>query len=151
MTINGIKRKGKFDYLNVEKRIIADVKTCANIDRYEPRDNAEQLANYRELASKKYNIDYMAWDHYLLVVDKMTNVKRSKIFCLSKDIINEAENSFKEKLTDFVSRKKTGFYTPITETVEDNEVEKIRENKCFKCAHYNDCPFSLQKEIEYVT
>jgi hypothetical protein len=152
LTIDGIKRKGKFDYLNIKKHIIADVKTCANIERFNPRDYANQLAYYRRLASEKYGIDKNEWDHYLLVVDKQTEVKRSKIMCLAKNIIDEAENEIEGNLRTYVERKDSGFYTPITETVTDYaESEQIREKVCFKCGHYNNCPFSLQKEIEYIT
>lgn len=148
LTINGIKQKGKLDYLNPDKRIIADVKTCANIEKFNPRIYATQLAHYRRLASTYYETEKEAWDHYLLVVDKQTDVKRSKIFCISKDIINDAEKELDKLLIDFVDRRATGFFTPITEKTDDPE--KAREEVCFKCPNYNKCPFSLQKDIDYI-
>jgi hypothetical protein len=148
ITIDGIKRRGKFDYLNIEKKIIADLKTCANIEKFNPRMYATQLAYYRRLASEKYEIDKSEWDHYLLVVDKQTEVKRSKIFCISKDIINEAENEIEAKLREYVERKDSGFFNPITETTDRHD--EIREEVCWKCGHYNDCPFSLQRSIAFI-
>jgi hypothetical protein len=113
---------------------------------------ATQLAYYRRLASVKHEIESKAWDHYLLVVDKVNKYKRSKIYCIANSIIDEAEKEIEEKLKTFTERRQLGFFTPITEVYPDYaDSERAREEVCFKCGHYNDCPFSLQKEIQYIS
>src|SRR5680860_114505 len=56
VTIDGIKRKGKLDHLDIENKIIADVKTTANIENFDPRMYANQLAYYVDLVSAQYGV-----------------------------------------------------------------------------------------------
>jgi hypothetical protein len=148
--LDGKLVKGKLDYINVEKKIIADVKTCANIERFDPRMYAEQLAYYRKLASIKYGIPEKEWDCYILAVDKQTDVKRSEIMCLSKNLIDAAWLDISEKLEKYYRTKEFGFYQPITEK-PDAEYMDARKTVCYKCPFYNQCDFSLQKEITYIS
>lgn len=145
--IDGVKMKGKLDYINLEKRVIADVKTVSTMEKFSPKFYAMQLAYYRLLASEVYKIDANDWDCYLLVVDKGSSVKRSEIFHISKRAIDEATADLMEQLAKFKEVKESGFYTPIT---EKPGVENARHEKCFSCPFYNDCSFSVQKEITMI-
>lgn len=146
--IDGIKMKGKLDYINIEKRVIADVKTTASMDRFNPMIYARQLAYYRLLASEVYKVIAEDWDCYLLVVDKGTNSKRSEIYHISKYLIDQATAELLEKLKKFKETKESGFFTPIT---EKPDVENARHEKCFNCMFYNQCGFSVQKEITMIS
>lgn len=148
LTIDGHKRKGKLDYLNVEKRIIADVKTTANLIRFDPRDYIEQMSNYRELVSVKYGIPEEEWDVYLLVGDKNTDFKRSEIFLLDKNLMNAAKPERQAVLQLMAERIKTGFYNPVT---ANQAYWMARREKCMFCDHYRNCQFSLQKEITLIS
>lgn len=145
--ISEIKVKGKLDYLNVDKKVIADVKTVSTMEKFNPKIYARQLAFYRRLAADKYNTETNDWDCYLLVVDKGTYAKRSEIFYVAKHIIDQAEVELLEQIIKFKIAKEAGFFTPITEKAD---VLNARKDKCFTCAFYNQCQFSIQKEITMV-
>ncbi len=145
-----MKVKGKLDYINVDKKIIADVKTTANLERIDPRMYAGQLAYYRKLASIKYEIPEEEWDCYILVADKLTDRKRSEIICLGKNLITGASFENLAILKKYYKLKELGFYQPITEK-PDALITDARRNTCFKCPFYNQCDFSLQKEISYIS
>ena len=146
--INGIKRKGKLDYIYPEKKIIADIKTCANILRFEPELYAEQLAYYRELASEKYGIPESEWDCYIMAVDKNILYKRSEIFLLDKQLLNASKDRNAHNLKLYLERKKTGFFNPVTLNPDDN---LSRRDKCMNCDHYPNCKFSLQKNTTLIS
>jgi hypothetical protein len=150
LELEGMKVKGKLDYINVDKKIIADVKTCANIEKFDPRMYAGQLAYYRKLASIKYGIAEEEWDCYILAVDKQTDVKRSEIICLSKNLISAAWFDDLVMLKNYYKLKALGFYQPITER-PSAMLEDVRRTTCYKCAFYDQCDFSLQKEISYIS
>ncbi len=148
LTIDGHKRKGKLDYIYPEKKIIADVKTTANIEKFDPRCYAKQLSYYRDLASEKYNIPRAEWDCYILAVDKVSLFKRSEIFHISDNLLNIAQAENKATLQLFAERIKTGFFNPVTK----NEYDYLaRRNKCFKCEHYPNCKFALQEDITLIS
>ena len=146
--IGGIKRKGKLDYIYPGKKIIADIKTCANILKFEPAMYADQLAYYRELASEKYGIPEEEWDCYIMAVDKNILYKRSEIFLLNKQLLNTSKDRNAHNLKLYFERKKTGFYNPVTFNPDDN---LSRRDKCMNCDHYPNCKFSLQKSITLIS
>lgn len=145
--IMGLKMKGKLDYINIDKKVIADVKTVSTMERFDPMIYARQLAYYRLLASNKYSIDQQDWDCYLLVVDKGSSVKRSEIFHISKRAINQAAEELLVSLGKFKKTKEAGFYIPAP---EDSEIMNGRKERCFNCPFYNQCEFSVQKEITLI-
>ena len=145
LDIQGIKRKGKLDYIYPEKKIIADIKTCAQITKFDPKMYTGQLAYYRELASAKYGIPEEEWDCYIMAVDKHTLYKRSEIFMLSKGLLNNAKENNAIQLKLYYERSNTDFYSPVTA-----ENDFARQEKCMNCAHYQNCEFSLQKNITLI-
>lgn len=147
LTIDGYKRKGKLDYIYLEKRIIIDVKTCANLENFDPRNYAGQLSYYRDLASVKYNIDCQKWDCYIAAAGKEAKFKRSEIFHITDNLLNAAQVENKAVLKLFVERVKSGFFNPVTANPANY---LARKEKCFHCEHYPNCKFSLQKDITYI-
>ena len=147
--INGVKRKGKLDHIDVKNKIIADVKTCADITKFDPRMYATQLYYYRKLASVHHKIDEQEWDCYITAVDKQTHYKRSEVFHLNKNIIDAAGLEIEAIIKQMEDAKALGFYTPAT-NMAGAEIEDARRNKCYKCNYYNECEFSLQKEISHI-
>ncbi len=138
-------RKGKLDYINVKKKIIADIKTTANITTFRPRDYCQQLAYYRNLASIKYGVPENEWNCYLLVVDKSDKFKRSEIYFISNDLLDIAKQEYEAAIIEIQRCKESGFFSPCTENNQE-----ARREKCFNCDHYSKCPFSIQKEITVV-
>ena len=147
LTIDGYKRKGKLDYIYPEKKIIADVKTTANIEKFDATTYAFQLAYYRDLAVAKCGIKAEEWDCYILAVDKATLFKRSEIYHLSSGLLNSAQIEIKAVLKEFSEKVKSGFFTPATKI---SGYYLARREKCFKCEHYPKCKFALQKDITHI-
>ena len=148
LKVDGIKRKGKLDYIYPEKKIIADIKTCVNIMKFDPGMYAEQLAYYRELASEKYGIPENEWDCYIMAVDKNILFKRSEIFLLDKPLLDAAKDVNAHNLKLYKEKQKTECYNPVTFDLNDN---LSRKEKCMNCHHYPNCTFSIQKEITLVS
>jgi len=138
-------RKGKLDYINVKKKIIADIKTCASFKMFRPQNYYQQLSYYRELASIKYGISEEDWDCYLLVVSKEAEMKHSQMYHISKNLLDIAKQENHELIERFMESQKSGFYTPCTENNTP-----ARQEVCFDCPHYSACPFSQQKEFVYL-
>ena len=145
LTIDGIKRKGKLDHLDIENKIIADVKTTANIENFDPKIYVNQLAYYVDLVSAQYGIKAEDYDCYLLVVDKANDFKRSNIYQFSKFAIKVAMADNKERLEEYRKKLESKFYTPAPEKSPEN-----RMTKCFKCQNYKNCQYSLQKDITLI-
>lgn len=139
-------RKGKLDYINVGRKIIADIKTTANLTTFKPREYCQQLAYYRELAAVKHGISEEEWDCYLLVVDKSAEFKRSEIYHISKFLLDIAKEENHELIKRLMECQKLGFFMPCA----TGNIEARRE-KCFFCDHYPNCPFSIQKQITEIS
>jgi len=134
--------KGKLDYFNKSKKILADVKTTANITTFNPRMYCQQLSFYRALAGIKYGIPEEEIDCYLLVVDKMATFKRSEIFHLSGSLLDMAREEYLRTIEEFMECKESGIFPACTMNNPD-----ARREKCYNCDNYPNCPFSIQKEI----
>ena len=138
------KKKGKLDYWNKEKKILADIKTTANIQKFNPRMYCQQLAYYRELASLKYGMKEEEIDCFLLVVSKEA-IKHSMMYHISDDLLDTAKIEYEKTIVEMEKCKKTGFYMPC---IKDNP--EARQTICFNCEHYSACPFSQQREFTEV-
>jgi hypothetical protein len=149
--IDGVKRKGKLDYLRVIEKdgrklgIIVDVKTNRSLTYFKPEVYATQLAWYRDLALAKYP-DVDSWDCYLAVVDKVSGPKRSELFLADQGTIGEAARQNDLALDKYLEAKALGVYTPITEKTA-RPGGNPRNEVCYECPAYSTCEFSIQKTV----
>lgn len=140
--IEGVKCKGKVDRINYKSHMIVDDKTTRDITTFKPEQYATQMAFYRLLAGDDFTASNSI---FINAVDKHAEFKRSCIYTFTDDVLTMAEASIREGIRNFKEAKKSGFFVPVT-----NTDEYAREEKCFRCPHYSNCPFSKQKNIRII-
>jgi len=136
--IDGFKVKGKIDFLNLERKILADLKTTANIEIFNPKMYLSQMAFYQWLVEKQHGIKCQV---FIPAVDKKIDNKRSAIYLISDALLEAAMIENMTMLGHLDEQRKSGFFTPI---------DGIHNNR-FACPDYKNCPFALQKEVIYVS
>jgi len=141
--INGVKVKCMLDKLDLKNKIICDDKTTANLMKANLALYLQQLAWYRWIVEEAKGV---RCDCYLAVVDKNKSknlpFKRSSLFFAPPeklDFQHEDNMAFLKTLTKAI---KEDNFPPITKLDES-----AREDKCFYCDHYKNCPHSRQKKF----
>ncbi len=138
LEIDGFKVKGKIDFLNLERKILADLKTTANIETFNPKMYLSQMAWYQWLVEKQHGIKCQV---FIPAVDKKIENKRSAIYLISDSLLEATMTENMTMLGHLTEQRKSGFFTPI---------EGIHNDR-FACPDYKNCPFALQKEVIYIS
>jgi len=134
LSVNGIKRKGKLDFLDLDKKLILDLKTCADLKKFDPLMYVYQLAYYRQLVRAKYNITA---DCHIFAVDKKKGRHNSQYYILSNVRLDEAEERINEALKLYKKSLKSSVYLPDTAM-------------CHFCEFYSKCSKSVRSEPVYL-
>ena len=131
-TVKGLKVKGRLDWFKPGKGIV-DYKTTAAMLRFEPSSYAGQLAWYQYLNYLKTKV----WEPcYLFVIDKDTDNKHSSFWKFRQETLDTK----RAELLELVDR--------VKEAIESGMYSPQRDIRiCFTCQHYNECPFTIQKDF----
>jgi len=161
---DGIKVKGKLDFLNWEKKAIIDLKTCKSVNELEYKSEYKkgsikefsydfQGSWYERLAFAKHNIpeeEQKEWKFYLACVDKKKFCNRFIMLEIPKETLDIAYeemlgiNGDNQKIT-LLEKMQAGIETGIFSC--NNKERKI---SCFNCEHYRNCQYSLQRKPELI-
>ena len=137
MEIDGVKRKGKLDYFDKNKKIIMDLKTTANLLTFNPMMYAMQLAYYRQLIRAKYGIEC---ECHLFAVDKRKPKCRSQYYIYSKEVLDDWEMKINTYIEEYQKAKQSKKYSG-----------PISRHRCFDCELYPTCPLAKQKKPISIT
>ena len=144
------KGKGKLDYLDLEwenekiiKVRIVDVKTCRDLKSLELDNNhyKGQLAFYRELVHRVYDIPKDKIECYIVVGDKQTGkLKNAEIMLYDKDLLDEMDPILEAWTQEL--------FNACTHNVfmSAKELEGTKQ-QCFTCSSCRTAPFSKDGEI----
>jgi len=124
---------GKMDYYHKKAQVIADLKTCANLDTFHPAMYALQMGMYHEIAKI---VDGINAQIFIIAVDK-TDMTRSRIFMISDTIINEGKARMRRAIERLKACRESNGWGDI----------EIDDSKPHSCATYDTCPYAIQKRI----
>lgn len=109
-TRDGVKLQCKMDIVNVGKNILADLKTCQNIDDFEKdirnRKYAYQLAFYRKVYWKLFG---ECPDCYLIAVEKQAPY-RTAVFHITEQALTAQEYNLNHDLSRIHTDLETGIW-----------------------------------------
>jgi len=114
----GVKMRAEVDDFDEKQRLINDVKSCANINKFDPTDYVWQLSFYELMASIHYGElegDDGDWQCRVSVVDKYGPFSRSLVFDYPKTFIREERRKIIEALEKYKLALKTGIFRPASE------------------------------------
>jgi len=133
-----IKFAGKLDYLNLDAKIVADLKTTASLSTFKSYNYQLQMAFYRKIVKMKYDTDVQV---FLIVVDKSSK-NRSHIYMCSEGYLVEGERKMQEAMAQLAEcRRKNDWTLQFREDGQDGHM----------CDAYNQgCPHSIQKNITII-
>ena len=137
--INGVKVKCMLDKLDLKNGIICDDKTTANMNTFDPEMYLQQLSWYRWIVKEVYGVEA---DCYLSVGDKVAGFKRSSLYYITPEKLNYQEIINQALLEEFLKAKKDNKYPPCVIGRPD-----LRQERCFNCDNYVECPHSRQTEF----
>lgn len=136
--IAGKDVKGMLDYFHKGNKVIADYKTTAQMKTFNPMEYVGQLTWYRMLVRAKFKIEC---DCYLIVVDKDTYTKHTYFYKFLPETMDAREGELLAAVERIKEAEDLGIYQPAA-------FESLRG--CFTCDHYQNCPFTIQREFEEV-
>jgi hypothetical protein len=141
------KGKGKLDYLEVfydegttkcTKAVIADVKTCRDLKKLE-LDNTHykgQLAFYRELVHRVYDIPKDKIECYIIIGDKQTGkLKNAEIMLYDKELLDEMDPLLEAWTQKMFNACIHNLF------MSAREAEGIKQ-QCFTCSSCRTAPFT---------
>lgn len=131
LSIRGVKRKGKLDFLDVKRKRIVDLKTCADIKKFDPRFYTTQLTYYRQLVRAKYGIDCTC---HIAAVDKQSGKYRFEFYTLDPSLLDAEEVRINNAIKDYKKSVKKDIW------------EGKGRHICFSCPFYTDCKLSKQTD-----
>lgn len=134
VTIDGVKRKGKLDYLNVATQLIVDFKTCYNLDDFDPTFYFPQLVYYRRLVREKYGFVAKCG---LFVVEKREPY-RSFYYEIDPGSLDREEEKLNNRLEGY------------KESVKNNDFPGAKRHVCLDCEFYAKCDKSVQTEPDTI-
>lgn len=143
--INGYKVKGRLDYLDLERRILADQKTTADLARFDPRMYTEQMGWYHELA--KLCTDGNPFETHIIAEDK-TDRHRSRFYVISESTLLGGWFDILAKFTELTEFLDGG--AKLLDKLEDDMASSHFRALCEKgfhdCPAYSTCPYTIQTE-----
>lgn len=114
----GVKAKCRFDSVNVDKKIILDVKTCQSLDRFRSQVKwygyDMQAAFYTDCAKQVTGDDYV----FQFLVCEMESPYLYKIYEMSPELLKEARNKYEEILLRYKHSIETGYFPHPAEQIE---------------------------------
>lgn len=123
---------GKMDYYH-KSGIIADLKTCANLDTFRPSWYDLQMGMYHEMVKLSKGIDC---EIYIIAVDK-TDMTRSRIFKISEQTIEHGKKLMRMAIDRLKACRESNGWGSI----------ELDDDKPHECATYDTCPYGIQKRI----
>lgn len=125
--------RGKMDYYHKSAEVIADLKTCANLERFKPEWYAMQLGLYHEMAKIR---DGVNCNVFIIAVDK-TAMTRSRIFLASEGIIEGGKKRAREIIEQLKACRTSHAW----------DKQPFDDEKIHECPTYATCPYAIQKRI----
>lgn len=125
--------RGKMDFYHKSAQVIADLKTCANLERFKPEWYAMQLGLYHEMAKIR---DGVNCNVFIIAVDK-TAMTRSRIFLASEGIIEGGKKRAREIIEQLKACRTSHAW----------DKQPFDDEKIHECPTYATCPYAIQKRI----
>ena len=123
---------GKMDYFH-PSGIIADLKTCANLDTFRPSYYDLQMGMYHEMVKLSNGIES---EIYVIAVDK-TDMTRSRIFKVTEQTIDHGKTLMRRAIEQLKAcRESNGWGSMVMD-----------DSKPHECPTYASCPYGIQKRI----
>ncbi len=127
-----INAVGKMDYFH-PSGIIADLKTCANLDTFRPSYYDLQMGMYHEMVKLSKGIDS---EIYVIAVDK-TDMTRSRIFKVTEQTIDHGKGLMRRAIEQLKACREANSWGSMV----------IDDTKPHECPTYSSCPYGIQKRI----
>jgi len=125
--------RGKMDYFHRKGRVIADLKTCANLERFKPEMYAIQMGLYHEMVKIRDGIDCQV---FIIAVDK-TDMTRSRIYIASDYIIDQGKKLAKQSIERLKACRESHAWGN----------QPYDDDKIHDCPTYSSCPYAIQTRI----
>lgn len=109
-----IPLKGELDFLSDDKKVIRDLKTCADIEKFHPDVYIWQMAFYHWLVEELYGIQA---EVFLDVIEKPTGARpfsRSRCYQISQITLLDKRREIIEAIAKLARALKTGIYIKPT-------------------------------------
>lgn len=124
---------GRLDYYHLGARVIADLKTTANLSKFKPSMYELQMGFYHEMARLVDGIDCQV---FIIAVDK-TDMTRSRIYLMSEHTINQGKIQMRMAIDKLKACREADAW--LDQPMDD---ELLHE-----CPTYDTCPYAVQKRL----
>jgi hypothetical protein len=123
----------KLDYYHKQARVIADLKTTANLSTFHPATYAMQMGFYHEMAKLVDGIDCQV---FIIAVDK-TDMTRSRIYLMSEHTINQGKTKMRMAIEQLKACRETNAWL----------IQEINDDRPHECPTYDTCPYGIQRRL----
>lgn len=123
----------KLDYYHPKARVIADLKTTANLSTFHPANYAMQMGFYHEMAKLVSGIDCQV---FIIAVDK-TDMTRSRIYLMSEHTINQGKIQMRMAIEQLKACRESNAWLD----------QQLDDDRPHECPTYDSCPYAIQKRL----
>jgi len=128
-----VQASGRLDFYHEGAQIIADLKTCANLETFRPNSYALQMGMYHEMAKLRDGINAQV---FIIAVDK-TDMQRSRFYLISDYVIQEGKTQMRNALERLKACREKDAWSQ----------QPIDPEAIHSCPTYDTCPYGLQTRI----